>query len=38
MKKTVARFEKEHENVIFDLIYSTFWEGILGVLIYHSGS
>ncbi|MEY9867270.1 hypothetical protein ABIE66_002649 [Peribacillus sp. B2I2] len=37
-EKTVARFEEEYEDVIFDLIYSTFWEEVLGVSIYHSGS
>ncbi|MGA5715033.1 TIR domain-containing protein [Bacillus bombysepticus] len=37
-ENTVARFEEEYENVIFDLIYSTFWENVLGTSIYHSGS
>ena len=37
-EKTIARFNEEFENVIFDLIYSTFWENVLGVSIYHSGS
>jgi hypothetical protein len=37
-EKTEARFHEEYENVIFDLIYSTFWERVLGVSIYHSGS
>jgi hypothetical protein len=37
-EKTEARFEEEYEEVIFDLIYSPFWEKVLGVSIYHSGS
>ncbi|TYS51237.1 toll/interleukin-1 receptor domain-containing protein [Bacillus infantis] len=36
--KTTTRFEEEYEDIMFDLIYSPFWEKVLGVSIYHSGS
>lgn len=31
------RFHEEYEGMIFDMVYSDFWEKVLGVVIYHSG-